>query len=195
MWHARTITSPLRSPLPIGLLLIGLVAASCSGSSSRENRGSSSGTHMCTLSQLHLSLGPDISAATGQNPSAIRLTNRGHSCSLYGYPRIQLTDASAKLIPFRVADSGDQTVTSKPPAQVRVPSRGDAWVVLNKYRCDLGDRRQVRTLRVALPGGSGTATLSFPGHHDWSYCGAGDPGSTIHVSPFEAALVAALTHT
>jgi len=66
-----------------------------------------------------------------------------------------------------------------------------AWVVLDKYRCDLGNRVRVGEieLRLAGEGRIGAIALEIAG---WSYCGPGDPGSTVHVSPFEPRLLAAL---
>jgi hypothetical protein len=149
---------------------------------------------ICAASQLRLAYGPEISPATGQNPRAVRLTNLGHACRLRGYPTVALADANGELLPFQVADSGDQMVTNAPPGPFTIPSRGDAWIGLDKYRCDVGDHRLVSTLDVQVPGGSGTAMLSGPASDDWGYCGAGDPGSTIDVSPFEPTLARAFSH-
>jgi len=159
-----------------------------------QSSGSTPTAAVCAASHLRLADGPEISPATGENPRAIRLTNRRQACTLRGYPTIQLADASGKLLPLHVTDTGDQMVTSTLPAPFRLRSGGHAWIVLNKYRCDLGDRQLVYTLRLQVPGGVGTATLSSPASHDWSYCGANDPGSTIHVSPFEPTLDRALAH-
>jgi hypothetical protein len=85
-------------------------------------------------------------------------------------------------------------VTNAPPAAFTIPSGGDAWIGLNKYRCDLGDHQLVSTLYLQVPGGIGTAMLSAPASADWGYCGANDPGSTIDVSPFEPTLARAFLH-
>jgi hypothetical protein len=102
-------------------------------------------------------------------------------------------DASGNLLPFTVADSGDQMITGASPIRVRLPSGGYAWIALKEYRCDLGDHQLVAALQLQVTGGTGTATLSFPATDDWGYCGADHPGSIIHVSPFEPTLVRTLT--
>jgi hypothetical protein len=160
---------------------------------SPKRSGSTPATNICDASQFRLAYGPDITPKTGQNPRAVRLTNRGRPCVLDGYPTIHLADAGDNLLPFAVANSGDQMITGGAPIRVRLPSGGQAWTAVNKYRCDLGDRRQVSTLQLQVPGGPGTATLSFPATDDWGYCGANDPGSTIHVSPFEPNFARTLT--
>lgn len=153
--------------------------------------GSTPPSYVCTGPQLRLAYGPDITPKTGQHPRAVRLTNRGRACLLDGYPTIHVADASGNLLPFAVADSGDQMMTGAPPIRVRLPSGGHAWIALNKYRCDLGDH-QVAAIQLQVRAGTGTATLSFPATDDWGYCGADDPGSIIHVSPFEPTLVRTL---
>lgn len=47
----------------------------------------------CRMSQFALSLGPQISEATGQHTVALRLLNRrARSCLLNGYPRVTSYD-------------------------------------------------------------------------------------------------------
>jgi hypothetical protein len=179
-WHLNTPTEP--------------AAATMLTIHRPQSPGGTPTAHVCAASQLRLAYGPEISPKTGQNPRAVRLTNRGPACILHGYPTFQLADANGKLLPFAVADSGDQMVTGAPPAPFQLPSGAHAWIALNKYRCDLGDHQLVSTFQLEVHGESGTATLSSPATYDWGYCGANDPGSTIHVSPFEPTLDQALAH-
>jgi hypothetical protein len=150
----------------------------------------------CAATDLRLALGPGVSEATGQHTLALRLENRGPACTLDGYPTVTLSDA-AGTIPFVVRHGGDQMLTSRPPALVVVPHDRAAFVLLNHYRCDLGDRRLARVVRLGLPGarrGPALALALGPRARRPAYCGAGDPGSTMTVSPFEPTLLAALRH-
>jgi Protein of unknown function (DUF4232) len=150
----------------------------------------------CRIAVLALVLGPEVNAATGQHPLSVRLINRGPSpCLLYGYPTIELRDR-AGTIPFSIRHGGDQMVTSERPKRVVVRTGEGAFVVLNKYRCDRGDVRAARILRLRLPGASpaGRASIAIRPRGWIQYCGKGDPGSTVSVSPFEPTLRAALRH-
>ena len=142
-------------------------------------------------SHLRLSVGPNHSPATGQNPEAIRLTNAGSRCVLDGYPLIQFADADGVAIPFALSQTGDQMVTGTSGHPMVIERGGSAWIVLNKYRCDLGDRTAVETIEVRLPGAGAVGAVAAR-DSGWAYCGSGDPGSTVHVSPFEPRLLAAL---
>ena len=151
-------------------------------------------TPFCRTSELAISPGPAISEKTGQHSQVIRLTNRGRApCVLSGYPAITLTD-SRGVLPFRIRRGGDLMITSRRPRPVVVRAGGRAFAVINKYRCDLGDRRVARTLRLGLPQAMSVSRLSLriPRGTDLGYCGKGDPGSTIATSPFEPSIRAAL---
>jgi hypothetical protein len=145
----------------------------------------------CNAAGLLLSAGPDISARTGQNPDAIRLTNSGSRCVLDGYPVVRLKDAAGARIPFDISRSGDQMVTTHHAHPVVLSHGGSAWILLNKYRCDLGGRTAVREIVVRLSGAGRIGAMRVD-DAGWAYCGRGDPGSTVHVSPFEPRLPAAL---
>jgi hypothetical protein len=152
-------------------------------------------TPACRPSLLELTRGPDLSPATGQNPLSFLLTNRGSGvCLLEGYPSIALFDRRGSRLPFRISHKGDQMVTSRRSVAVRVLPRHSAFLVINKYRCDLGDLRLAKTLRVALPGIRTSARLTAGILGSIGYCGKGDPGSIVTVSPFEPTLRAALKH-
>jgi hypothetical protein len=80
------------------------------------------------------------------------------------------------------------------PKPLTVRGGGRAYVVINKYRCDLGDRRVARTLQLRLPRAAPARhlVLPIPRGHILGYCGRADPGSTLAVSPFEPTVRAAL---
>ena len=150
----------------------------------------------CRMSQFALALGPEISEATGQHTVAIRLVNRGAtSCVVNGYPKVTSYDRSG-AIPFAIRHGGDQMITSHGPARVVVRPDRAVFLLLNHYRCDLGGLRSATTVRIGLPGGARrAATLSIKvtdPYRRLDYCGKGDPGSTLTVSPFEPTLPAAL---
>jgi hypothetical protein len=152
---------------------------------------------VCRTSKLALALGPEISEATGQHTLALRLTNRGRAnCVLDGYPRVTLRDHAGQ-IPFSISHGGDQMITSRRPARVVVRPRGLAIVVLNQYRCDRGGLRAADVVSIGLADATraptSSITISDP-YRKPNYCGRGDPGSTLTVSPFEPSLRAALRH-
>jgi N-acetylmuramoyl-L-alanine amidase len=142
----------------------------------------------CDLTRFTLALGPLVSEATGQHTLALRLRNHGAACRFDGYPRLTLLDRRG-AIPFAVTHSGDQMITERPPQRFVVPHGGTAFVVMNQYRCDLGDKRTAVVVR--LPGARLRITdkLRRP-----RYCGRGDPGSTLAVAPFVPTLHAGLRH-
>jgi hypothetical protein len=155
----------------------------------------------CRLSQFAVAVGPYVSEATGQHTLALRLTNRGsRTCAFDGYPRVTVYDAAGE-IPF-VITHGDQMVSSRPPKPIVVRPGGHAFVVMNKYRCDRGAVPGTRTLRIRIGSGrrvAGSASIAFGNLHTMpmpyripDYCGRGDPGSTLAVSPFVGTVRAAL---
>jgi hypothetical protein len=145
----------------------------------------------CQPSQLHAALGPLVSEATGQHTLIVTLSNTGRRCVLDGYPTLAFYDASGRL-PFRVLHRGDQMITGRLPHPVRLARGATAVVMINKYRCDLGGRRTPSRLTLGLArGGDGVAVSLPPTARDMSWCGAGDPGSTIDTTPFEPSVRAA----
>jgi hypothetical protein len=153
------------------------------------------GVQNCRISQFATRVGQEMSAATGQNLFSVKLTNQASSsCVLVGYPAIWLSDRMG-TIPFVMRHGGDQMVTSNRPTRVLVRPGRSAFVVLNRYRCDLGNVRTARALRLGLPGATRTASILVdirPLRGRVNYCGKGDPGSTITVSPFEPTVAAGL---
>lgn len=145
------------------------------------------------MSQLAIANGPLVSPGTGQNPLTLRLTNRAQRpCTLYGYPTIAFTDERGS-IPFPIRHGGDQMINQRRPTRVLVRAGRSAFVLVNKFRCDLGNVRIARKVHLGLPGGTlPQLSLALPPYPIVSYCGKGDPGSTVVTSPFEPSITAAL---
>jgi Domain of unknown function (DUF4232) len=176
---------------------VGLAGCSHLQSDSSRSQSEAGRSTTCHPSQLTIANGFQVSAATGQNPLSVALTNRSATpCVVNGYPTVALLDAHGKRLPFRVSHSGDQMVTSRPPVAVRLLPRRSAFFVLNKYRCDLGNLKVAKKLRVALPDVRTPArlTVAIPMYPVIGYCGGNDPGSVVTVSPIEPSLEAALAH-
>jgi hypothetical protein len=153
------------------------------------------------MSQFSVSLGPYVSEATEQHTLALRLVNRGsRTCALDGYPRVQLLDRRG-VIPFPIQDAHDQMITTRPPERVTVRPGGAAFVILNKNTCvnpvSSSVRRSTTVIEVGMRGAPGAAVLKVPRRvpFPWrvpDYCGKGQDGSTIAVSPFEPTVRAGL---
>ena len=163
--------------------------------SAGEGSANESSERVCRLSQLALSVGQEVSAATGHNPFTIHLTNRGsESCVVNGYPAVSFSDRRGSL-PFVVSHRGDQQVTSRPPKPVLIRPGRSAFVALQKYRCDLGNLRTASTMRFALPGGVPRAVVdlrSLSGRI--SYCRGGWIVNVVSVSPFVPTIAAGFKH-
>jgi hypothetical protein len=141
----------------------------------------------CRVAQLRVRQGPDVGEATGQHTLLVELVNRSHvGCVVKGYPVIRLIDRQGNVQPFRIAHSGDQMVTDRKPRMIPLPPRATAFVMLNQYRCDLGGITVSRELQLGLPGRRRASLAVATGHHEFTYCGRGDPGSVLHVSPIGA---------
>ena len=109
-----------------------------------------------------------------------------------GYPAVGLHDRSG-VIPFSISHRGDQMITSRRPGPVGVPHGGVAFVLLNQYRCDLRNLRAATVVRLGSPAASTSIRLANH-YRQPHYCGRGDPGSTLAVSPLEPSVRAALKH-
>ena len=152
----------------------------------------------CRAAALALRYGPGIVPMTGEHGAFYALVNHGQTaCTLTGYPGIMLYDARGALLPFRYTHHS-QYVTKAGPRAVLLRPRASAYVLVAKYRCDLGVTRNAVTIRLALPGPRRAVLTrrvsgSRSGAAALSYCkgGAGGPGQTIAVSPIEPAPAAA----
>ena len=150
-------------------------------------------TTRCSAEQLSVSLrnGP-FSEPTGQNSSTVIITNISSSgCYLFGYPVMAFVDSAGGVLAFQYQTSGDQVVTSAAPRHVDLSAHGLAYVTVNKYRCDVGDLMQASHLRMTLPGQTASFDVAMAGP---SYCGPGDPGSIVHISPVEPSFLASLAY-
>lgn len=187
----RRLAQPrLRARLGAAAVLGSLLAAGESGAHD-------AGAPACRLSQLALSVGQEVSAATGHNPFTIHLTNRGsRSCVVNGYPAISFRDGRGAL-PFAVNYRGDQQVTSRAPRPVLIRPGRSAFVALQKYRCDLGYVRFASTMRLALPGGvprAGTVVDLRSLRGRIALCRGGWTVNAVSVSPFVPSIAAGFKH-
>ena len=133
---------------------------------------------------------------TGEHAEMFYLTNRGPSpCTVRGYPSAMLYGGGGGVLPFRFADGGGVYVTRSTPVLVTLKPGASAYLVIAKYRCDLGivsDAVSVR-LSLRLPGGTTVSRrlrLPVPGAPGLSYCTGGrhDPGQLVVISPLEPSL-------
>ena len=136
--------------------------------------------------------GTYVSPMTGEHAVMYALTNRGPAaCTLKGYPQVVLTDATGAVLPFRYAEGGGAYITSARPVTVVLAHGASAYVLVAKYRCDLGIENNATTIRLTLPT-HGTAfawreAVGISGSMGLSYCRGGqhDPGQLVAVSPVE----------
>ncbi len=112
----------------------------------------------CRIQQFTVTIGRRISEATGQHTFALRLTNRGSACTLFGTPALWFEDTHGQ-IPFQLRGGTDQMIAATDPLPVQVRQGGSAWVVFNHYRCDLGPQRRANMIRIALSGAAYTRLL------------------------------------
>jgi hypothetical protein len=146
----------------------------------------------CMSPQLSMRLGGRVSEATGQHSRVFKLTNTSSTpCHLEGYPNIVLLDKNGNPIPFLYRQGGDQMITSQPPTPVALLPGGSAYLMINKYRCDLADITLVGSVKVTPPGSAPAISMKL---ELLSYCGPGDPGSVVSVSPIEPTVKALLAH-
>jgi len=147
----------------------------------------------CSPAQLRLGWGGRFSEPTGQHTLELTLTNTSRSgCYLFGYPGISLVDGSGRVLPLRYSRAGDQVVTSRPPGRVDLAPSDTAHVTVNKYRCDAGDLMEATVVRLIPPDATSWLQLTITDNVPMDYCGPGDPGSTVYVSPVGATAGATL---
>lgn len=140
---------------------------------------------VCHASQLRAAFGAPVSEATGQATLILTLTNVGGNCILDGYPRVSFYDSDG-LVPFRIRHRGDQMIAGRSPRPVPDNEGKPVVVMINKYRCDLGDRRLALQLRLSLDGARISPPLNLAHQRRaFAWCGSGDPGSTVDVTPYE----------
>lgn len=129
-----------------------------------------------------------FSEPTGQHTLGLTLTNRSTSgCYLFGYPGISLIDERGRVLPLIYSRTGDQVVTASPPTRADIPPGGVAFVTTNKYRCDVREVMRAAAVRLIPPDDFVALSVSITGNVPMDYCGPGDPGSILHISPVELA--------
>ena len=147
----------------------------------------------CPGRALVLHPGTYVSPMTGEHAVMYALTNRGPAaCTLKGYPQVVLADANGAVLPFRYAKGGGAYVTSARPVTVVLARGASAYVLVAKYRCDLGIETNAATIRLTLPTTHGAAlvkgeAVGITGSMGLSYCRGGqhDPGRLVAISPVE----------
>lgn len=127
-----------------------------------------------------------VSAMTGEEAIQVRVRDTGAACTLIGSPAVTLRTAAGRLLHLSVV-SHSQYVPAVTPRRVRLGRGSAAYLLVAKYRCDVGQAARATWLMAALAHHGGG--LSVPvGSVDLARCrgGAGDPGNTIAVSAFSA---------
>jgi hypothetical protein len=170
-----------------------MIAGCSSGTGTASHARAAIGIGRCPARALVLHPGTYVSPATGEHAVMYALTNRGPAaCTLTGYPQVVLTDATGAVLPFRYAKGGGAYVTSARPVTVVLAHRASAYVLVAKYRCDLGIVNNATTIRLTLPTTHGAAfagreAAGISGSMGLSYCRGGqhDPGQLVTISPVE----------
>jgi Protein of unknown function (DUF4232) len=109
-----------------------------------------SGEPRCDVGQLQVSQGPS-NAATGHAMRVYVFTNSsGGQCFLYGFPGLQMLDASGAQIPTRVVRGGGFSFPDTNPTRVELASGGTGsfsadWATATGYPqgCPTASRLQV----------------------------------------------------
>jgi hypothetical protein len=183
-WAAKAVLAAAAVPLMIAGCSSGIGTAPHAPAAIRIGR--------CPGRALVLHPGTYVSPMTGEHAAMYALTNRGPAaCTLKGYPQVVLTDATGAVLPFRYANGGGPYVTSARPVTVVLAHGASVYVLVAKYRCDLGIEANATTIRLTLPT-HGTAfawreAVGISGSMGLSYCRGGqhDPGQLVAVSPVE----------
>jgi len=171
-----------------------LMTAGCrSGIGTAQHARAAIGIGRCPGRALVLHPGTYVSPMTGEHAVMYALTNRGPAaCTLKGRPHVVLTDATGAVLPFRYAQGGGAYVTSASPVTVVLAPGASAYVLVAKYRCDLGIENNATSIRLTLPTTHGAAfawreAVGISGSTGLSYCRGGphDPGQLVAVSPAE----------
>jgi len=175
---------------------VGVVAACCALALGVGVAGAGAGAaSVCAAGGLALEQGGRVVPKTMELPLLLELVNRGRvACTLEGYPRVQLRSSSGALYAFSYRDGGDAEVTGSRPAVVTLRAGGGAWVLLNKTPC-IGnvDGRLARQVWLMAPRTTAFLRLRLANVVFFDYCGPGDPGHTVDISPLEPTAAATTT--
>jgi Protein of unknown function (DUF4232) len=181
----------------IGALAVGVLAG-CGGSARPAASASAAATPpaaltSCRAASLTWRPGGLVVPMTGEHAEMFELVNRGPAaCTVRGYPGAVLYGASGAALPFRYADGGGMYVTRKKPVAVTLKPGAAAYLVIAKYRCDLGIEADAASVKLTLhvAGGVIGRRLRLPvtGAPGLSYCTGGrhDPGQLVTISPVES---------
>jgi hypothetical protein len=146
---------------------------------------------MCVPASLQAANGRRVSGETGEHAMLIALTNTGSvECMLQGRPGVRLVSRAGGVLNLPQVAS-DQYLAAATPKLVLLRAGTTAYVMLAKYRCDLGDLERAARLQLTLPGkGAGPSLSVAVADADLSVCNGGptDPGNSIAVTPIEASL-------
>lgn len=186
-----------------------LAAAGCAGptithSTTSATVAASIPAH-CRSANLVLGPGVGVSPMTGEDGIIYKVTNRGHvACTVEGYPRVVLYDSHGAAMPFHYLNGTGQYVTHKKPAPVLLAPNASGYILVAKYRCDIGIADGAVTIQLSLPAAGGVRftgseavnnpdTGNAPPTRGFAYCrgGSHDPGQTVYLSPIEPTQVAA----
>jgi hypothetical protein len=189
----------LRWRLATAILTPSLLSAACASTTATTPTATTTPTAhagtgtTCQAQALTLGHGPQISPVTGEHGDIYLLTNRSPSaCTLAGYPGIALYAPDGAQLPFHYIHGHSQYVTSAPPRTVFLAHGASAYILVAKYRCDLGDDQDATIIRITIGGPqpvtvTGRAVTNAAGVSALTYCrgGPNDPGQFIAVSPIE----------
>lgn len=140
---------------------------------------------ICSNEALKLTVGGGVSEKTGQHTLDLVVTNVSHStCKLEGYPTVTLLDGQNRRVPFSYTAGGDQMTTDAAPQIVSIAPGQDAYVRINKYRCDIA-RQDVATVATLVPPGSTTPLMVPLGRYPVLDSCPEAPSLSVTVSPVE----------
>jgi hypothetical protein len=171
--------------VPRSAALVVLLAAVAAGS---VGCGGTAHT-TCRITNFRVSVSPqDWSEPTGRHTRTIVLANTsGRACTVEGYPSVTFLDRHGRSLPFAITHEGG-VVAGRPPRPVAIPRAGSAFLVVDRYRCDLGETVSARKIVVVLPGSRVGRLARDVQNLGYAVCrgGPADPGNSIAVSAIVA---------
>jgi hypothetical protein len=148
----------------------------------------------CRLPDLSIRKTEKVILGTGLPGRVLRLTNVGdRSCALGRWPRFALLDKRG-VLPYLTRYNRQCVWLCRPrdkhvrqSALIVVSPRGSVYLGFHQYRCDLGTKRVAGSARIVFSpaASSGVLFIRISRYPILGYCGKGDPGSILYVSPFE----------
>jgi len=141
----------------------------------------------CSSAHLSLSQGLAVSAPSQNDMLLVTLTNISDtSCQLDGYPHVAFRDKSGRVLLFDYRQGGNRYlwVTHRSPATVQLAPRAVAYLLIDKTPCS-GASDQAVSLSIIPPGNTKPLPLTWT-EPFISYCGRGDLGHVVALSPIES---------